>query len=285
MALTASGPKRSITMKYGRMFEKLIKLELQEQGFELASADVFDHVVKLDFVVRRFPHNLVHHSVGVQITVGEPNNKAKMSEFVSVHSGNYKDGVDRCLYMQVDSETDIEQGLSHLIGAIITQFQFDTVHRNSRILGVEIQKDLSYSFFSLNERVAQGVAGTTAPVVQPAPVTTAVKGTPVVQPAIAGLNIALRKSNTQVLTRLEGEVTGYNPIKQEGFIAAMDGNTYWFHFFAVSDDELRQELQALPAESSYAFTIAKKVELEPGVKQKSTDKYPPAKNVAIARYR
>jgi hypothetical protein len=86
----------------GKLFEKALIGELLQQGFLISRQDAaLDHDAKLDFVIHRFPGSIMHHQVGVQVTVGELNNVKKMQEFVAVHSGRYEKGVQRSVYMKL----------------------------------------------------------------------------------------------------------------------------------------------------------------------------------------
>jgi hypothetical protein len=82
----------------GTLFESALIGELIQQGFHIPRRDAaLDHDAKLDFVIHRFPGSIMHHQIGVQLTIGEQNNVKKMQEFLAVHSGSYQKGVQRSM--------------------------------------------------------------------------------------------------------------------------------------------------------------------------------------------
>jgi hypothetical protein len=265
----------------GKLFEKALIGELVQQGYSISRHDAaLDHDAKLDFVINRFPGNIMHHQVGVQVTIGEINNVKKMQEFVAIHSGRYRNGIQRSVYMQADENLDLDSG-GHVIGTAITQFQFDRRFASERVIGVEIGEDLSYALFSLSDRIASAakdqVAANLASVPTSKPTIAPITTSPLAasksdhSPAVAG---------TQKLA-LEGRVTYWIPDESGyGFILAQDNETYYLHANAVADHRLRDALNVITERSRYPLQEA--VEFEPGFKNKSTDSYKPAKNVRFA---
>jgi hypothetical protein len=271
----------------GTLFESALIGELIQQGFHIPRRDAaLDHDAKLDFVIHRFPGSIMHHQIGVQLTIGEQNNVKKMQEFLAVHSGSYQKGVQRSMYLQADEDLDLRAGGGHVIGAAITQFQFSRDMVSERVIGLEVEEDFSYKLFSIKERIAAEVerrtALTSAPAASappasaaPSPIAPIAKGT-----SLSSLR-AIAPVVSQLSMLLEGKLTYWIPEDSGyGYVLGQDNETYYLHFSSIADDRLRGILQSVQQRSRYP--IEDSLEFEPGTKTKSSDKYPPAKNVRIA---
>ncbi len=268
-----------MTKSTGKLFEKALIGELLQQGFLIPKQDAtLDHDAKLDFVIHRFPGSIMHHQVGVQITVGEPNNLKKMQEFYGVHSGRYEKGVQRSVYLQADKDLDLDGG-AYVIGSAITQFQFDRRFANERVIGIEVGEDLSYGLFSLKERISAIFNEQSSPVTAP---TVLVAGPQVLNGPSTSTSNLRPKINTKGASKatLEGNLTYWMPDDGYGFILAQDGETYYLHFNSVADDKLRAILNTVLHRTRYP--LKEILEFEPEAKRSPSDNYPPAKNVRLA---
>ncbi len=263
-------------MQYGKLFERALVGELLQQGFVIPrNTAELDYDAKLDFVITRFPGNLIHHSVGVQITVGEFNNVPKMQTFLSVHSGKYKEGVQRCLFIQADKDLDLAGGGAAVIGAALTQFQFSRDMAKTRLMGLDVSIDLSYEFFLIDERItefAKQKEEATHARMESVAMSTAIQPSPA--------HVKIDNANAAVRNILEGELTFWDPVGGFGYIAGQDNATYYLHVNSISSDQLRGLLQAVSEKTRYP--IKETVEFESGEKVKSTYSHKPAKNVRIA---
>jgi hypothetical protein len=271
----------------GMLFESALVGDLIQQGFHIPRRDAaLDHDAKLDFVIHRFPGSIMHHQIGVQLTIGEQNNVKKMQEFLAVHSGSYQKGVQRSMYLQADEDLDLRAGGGHVIGAAITQFQFSRDMVSERVIGLEVEEDFSYKLFSIKERIASEVARQTASVPAPAiPASRAPLIPGPVAPIAKGTRLSSLRGTTPVMPQLskllEGKLTYWIPEDSGyGYVLGQDNETYYLHFSSIADDRLRGILQSVQHRSRYP--IEESLEFEPGTKGKTSDKYPPAKNVRIA---
>lgn len=263
-------------MQYGKLFERALVGELLQQGFVIPrNTAELDYDAKLDFVITRFPGNLIHHSVGVQITVGEFNNVPKMQTFLSVHSGKYKEGVQRCLFIQADKDLDLAGGGASVIGAALTQFQFSRDMVKTRLMGLDVSIDLSYEFFLIDERITEF-----AKQKKEAAHAQAESATKPASGQLSPARVKTENSGTGFRNILEGEITFWDPVGGFGYIAGQDNATYYLHVNSVSSDQLRGLLQVVGEKTRYP--IKETVEFEPGEKVKSTYSHRPAKNVRIA---
>jgi hypothetical protein len=274
----------------GSLFERALVGDLVQQGFQIPRRDAaLDHDAKLDFVIHRFPGSIMHHQIGVQITIGEQNNVKKMQEFLAVHSGPYQKGVQRSIYIQVDEDLDLLGGGGHVIGAAITQFQFSRDLAAERVIGLEVEEDLSYKLFSIKERIASEVARNTAsasgntppqassPNVLTASRPAAAKSLP---PAFSH-GVAPLATLHHTNSVLEGQLTYWIPEEAGyGYVLGQDNETYYLHFNSIADDRLRSLLQGVQMRARYPLEQA--VEFQPGTKNRPADKYCPAKNVRLA---
>jgi hypothetical protein len=145
---------------------------------------------------------------------------------------------------------------------------------------VEVGEDLSYSLFSLPERISSTVTAQ-MPTVVPQVLSTKPSGTPT---AIAGSIISkppIASNGAFLSSALEGKITYWVPEEAGyGYLLAQDNQTYYLHFNAISDDRLRGILNSIPQRTRYP--LQESIEFEPGTKSRPSDNYPPAKNVRLA---
>jgi hypothetical protein len=173
-----------------------------------------------------------------------------------------------------------------VIGAAITQFQFSRDMVSERVIGLEVEEDFSYKLFSIKERIAAEVERRTAPASAPAASTPPASAVPSpIAPIAKGTSLSSLRAIAPVVSQLskllEGKLTYWIPEDSGyGYVLGQDNETYYLHFSSIADDRLRGILQSVQQRSRYP--IEDSLEFEPGTKTKSSDKYPPAKNVRIA---
>jgi cold shock CspA family protein len=275
----------------GSLFERALVGDLVQQGFQIPRRDAaLDHDAKLDFVIHRFPGSIMHHQIGVQVTIGEPNNVRKMQEFLAVHSGPYQKGIQRSIYMQIDEDLDLVGGGGHVIGAAITQFQFSRELVSERVIGLEVEEDLSYRLFSIKDRIASEAAKhngspmTAQSQSAAAPATPAIPAKAQVGKAVPTTAAASPSQTSPQLTQpgvLEGQLTYWIPEEAGyGYVQGQDGETYYLHFNSIADDRLRSLLLGVQMRARYP--LEQSLEFQAGSKNRQTDKYRPAKNVRLA---
>lgn len=273
----------------GSLFEKALVGDLVQQGFQIPRRDAaLDHDAKLDFVIHRFPGSIMHHQIGVQVTIGEPNNVKKMQEFLAVHSGPYQKGIQRSVYVQVDEDLDLVGGGGHVIGAAITQFQFSRDLVSERVIGLEVEEDLSYRLFSIKERIASEVAkhndSSVTPQSQSAttPTVLGMQAKPQVSRHSSPTTASAQASSHLTLPGVvEGQLTYWIPEEAGyGYIQGQDGETYYLHFNSIADDRLRSLLLGVRMRARYP--LEQPLEFQSGSKNRPTDKYRPAKNARLA---
>ena len=199
----------------GFLSENLIKAKLA-QSCDIKEDPVYDHRYKLDFIVDRFKDidKLVH--IGVQVTIN-PNDSAKQAEFL--RERKKRTLVDRSVYVKVHPEADIDHWGAELIYNAITAFAFQKDLREKDVIGVRINQDVTYEFF---EVAASAVASPSIGLGSPS------SAEPAGVPKVGQL--------------LRGRIYRYNKSRGYGFIESEEGKRWFFHFSAITDNDLRENI-------------------------------------------
>lgn len=288
------------TPRAGFAFEDRLIAYLNSQQYEVARDRTLDHDYKIDFVIRRFPNNPKFHSMGVQVTT-MTGNMQKLQEFVSVHTGEYK-VVDKAIYLEVDGALDFEKGVGHLISAALSDFQFNSARLSETIVGIKINRDMTYTLYdvaSMLANLAQGEMlgrasaatssnGTATRVPHSvSAASTMLMRTPV---AIVDLPDAAKEIETALLDstkpverpKLQGFINAYYRTRDHGFITSQTGDAFFFKLNGVADGLLRDKLLALPS-IDWAASVEGTIEFEVAGKTRPDARYPEAKVLRLVR--
>ena len=182
----------------GQLTEDLVIAKIQ-QKCDIKRDPKYDHVYKLDFIIDRFQQIDKLLPIGVQVTIN-PDDAHKQQVFLAER--NKRTLVDRSIYIRVDPGVDIDSYGAELIYQSIVAFAFQRDMQKLNVVGVKINQDVSYEFFTLGE----------APV--------------------------RRSTGAARATGLIGRILKYFPNNGFGFISGEAGD-FFFHISDVLDEHLK----------------------------------------------
>ena len=136
---------------HGINFEERLRTKLESLGCRIYHDQTYDHQYKLDFIVNGFRDvaRLPEH-IGLQITANR-DDAAKQLEFLQIQKRSFV--VPKAVYLEVDSEADVEQGAATLVYAALLTLVFSTAHQKRRIVGLRLSRGFSFEFFDLEENI------------------------------------------------------------------------------------------------------------------------------------
>jgi len=183
---------------HGMLSEHLIAAKI-EQKCDIKKDPTYDHVYKLDFIVDRFKSIAKLIPIGVQVTT-KSNDVLKMKRFFEVRKKKML--VDKSIYVEVHSDVDIDNWGSELIYNALVSFAFQKKLKETHILGVRINPDVTYDFFDIEEAIQN----------------------------------YLPESGI-----CSGKIVHYKPNQGWGFIKR-DNQQWFFHIHDVDDEKLKNEV-------------------------------------------
>ncbi|HZS05952.1 MAG TPA: hypothetical protein VFD58_14030 [Blastocatellia bacterium] len=136
----------------GLELEDRLKTILERIGCAITEDPDLDHAWKIDFVVTRFPQIPSIFAMGVQVTA-RPDDLPKMEEFLRIHQ--YNRIAEKVMYMEFDKYADLDKGGGFAALAAMLDYRLNTYWRNTPILGIRINNDLSITTFNLQERISE----------------------------------------------------------------------------------------------------------------------------------
>lgn len=270
------------TFRRGLDAEDRIVTKLEGFGCRVQRDPRLDHKHKLDFVITNYIDNPNFYSLGVQITT-KLDVVEKQEEFLRANHGSRVTA--KALYLELWDKIDLDDGGALAVLAVVLEFQFNRSYANVKIAAARIYEDLTYQFYDLNARVKQlrdrydeqqwkrelsggsftvrdkFSPGTPGPVAVPSP------SAPASAPA-PGASDELRSGTIDSYVRQGGH----------GIIQGEQETRYFFHISHVSDEVLRDRLNALTY-SSAPVHVDVSVDFVNAGFTKSGARYPEARNV------
>lgn len=267
-----------MNFKRGFDFEDRICTKLEGIGCRLQRDQKLDHKYKLDFKVISFPDNPGTYSLGVQLTTRRDDCE-KLQEFEAVQ--RVSNVAHKALYLEISDTLDLEDGGALAVLTVISSFQFDRRFQGSKVQGAVIYPDYSYEFFNVADRVntlresARQMNTDALGVDRPRPV-----------PASPLQIDQLRAKYAAApgAAALPGEVsatmTAYKRTEGYGFASSDDGEHYFVHINAVTDERLRDELSRVPY-SEVPYPVEIPLWFGDGGHTRPGAKYKAARNVRL----
>ena len=136
----------------GLEIEDWLKTILERAGCAITEDADLDHAWKIDFVVTRFPQIPSIFAMGIQVT-SRPDDLAKMEEFLRIHQ--YNRIAEKVMYLEFDNYADLDKGGGFAAMAAMMDYRLNTHWRNTPIIGIRINNDLTISTFNLQERISE----------------------------------------------------------------------------------------------------------------------------------
>ena len=240
------------TFRRGLDAEDRICTKLEGFGCRIQRDQRLDHKHKLDFVITNYIDNPNFYSLGVQITT-KLDTFDKQEEFLRANQSSRV--TTKALYLELSDKVDLDDGGALGVLAAILEFQFNRSYANIKIAAARIYDDLTYQFYDLMARVKQlrerveeqqwrlevttsqillrekSANGSAAPALS-------VVGSP-------GTPSAVHVTASQ-REHLPGTIDSYVRQGGHGIIQGEGDARYFFHISHVSDDALREQLNAIP---------------------------------------
>jgi hypothetical protein len=271
-----------MNFKLGFDFEDRICTKLDSIGCKLQRDQRLDHKYKLDFKVIAFPDNPGTYSLGVQLTT-KRDDYEKQQEFEA--SQRNTNVAQKALYLELNSNLDLEDGGALAVLNVIAGFQFDRRFSDVKVEGAVIHPDYTYEYFDLTQRSNQ--------IRENARLNMAEQNRPMPASPLQMEQLAARFGNgaapapvpapppVPAANEVSAMLTAYKRAEGFGFATANGGEVYFVHVNAVVDDRLREQLQYIPySETPYSVEIP--VAFVDGGLSKPGAKYKAARNI---RYR
>ena len=274
------------TFRRGLDAEDRICTKLEGFGCRIQRDPRLDHKHKLDFVITNYIDNPNFYSLGVQITT-KLDLLDKQEEFLRANQSSRV--TTKALYLELLDKIDLDDGGALAVLAAILEFQFNRSYANVKIAAARIYDDLTFQFYDLPARVKQlkerieeqqwrtEIASTSftprdkfGTAAAPAPPATPAAAVPMAFP-ISNV-VAFRGEG------LQGTIDSYVRQGGHGIIQAEGEDRYFFHISHVTDEALREQLNALP----YATTPTRlyvNVDFFNAGFTKPGARYPEARNV------
>ena len=268
-----------MNFKRGFDFEDRICTKLEGIGCRLQRDQKLDHKYKLDFKVISFPDNPGTYSLGVQVTT-KRDDVDKQTEFEAIQ--RVSSVAQKALYLELSDSLDLEDGGALAVLTVIAGFQFDRKFIDTKVLGAVIYPDYSFEFYNLAERTRSlrdnARQQSFDQQQRPAPATPLqidqlraryVNGGAAPMPATPG-----GPGDVSAI------LTAYKRSEGYGFATSDDGESYFVHVNAVTDDRLRDELSRVPY-SEIPYPVEIPLWFGDGGQTRPGAKYKAAKNVRL----
>jgi cold shock CspA family protein len=193
--------------RYGVNQEERLMTKLQSLGCRILKDNVYDHEYKIDFVINAFEGIARLVQIGVQLTL-DTDNLRKMSEFCKIQETHKI--VPKAVYVELDSNLDIERSGATLVYSALVYFAFSKQHATDTVIGLRIRSDGSLEFFDLKRKLME-----------------------------------LRRLTGQPEgALLQGAIKKYNAQRGYGFIQGEDPkDSYFFHISSIHDESLTRQLE------------------------------------------
>jgi len=267
-----------MNFKRGFDFEDRICTKLETIGCKLQRDQRLDHKYKLDFKVIAFPDNPGTYSLGVQVTTKRDDYEKQQEFEASQRNSNV---AQKALYLELNSNLDLEDGGALAVLNVIAGYQFDRRFSDVKVQGAMIHPDYTYEYFDLLQRanlIRENTRQTYAEQNRPMP------ASPLQVDQLAarfGNGTAAAAAPVIPMNEVQATLTAYKRAEGFGFAtAAGSGEVYFVHVNAVVDDRLREQLQYIPySEAPYSVEIP--VAFVDGGLSKPGAKYKAAKNIRL----
>lgn len=135
------------TTKNGKMVEESITAQLSDTCV-ISTDEVYDQKYKIDMVLNKFKGIDKFLNIGVQLTL-KVGDISKQREFLRERAR--KTLVDRCLYIEILPDVDIDAWGVSLIRSALMAFAFQKDLSTQEVLGVRILSGFRYEFFDIEE--------------------------------------------------------------------------------------------------------------------------------------
>ncbi len=242
------------TFRRGLDAEDRICTKLEGFGCRIQRDPRLDHKHKLDFVITNYIDNPNFYSLGVQLTT-KLDLVEKQEEFLRANHGSRVTA--KALYLELWDKIDLDDGGALAVLAVVLEFQFNRSYANVKIAAARIYEDLTYQFYDLPARVKQlrdryeeqqwkrelsgplNVREKFAPGA-PGPVA-------VISPAAPAPHSSAPGTSDELLC---GTIDSYVRQGGHGIIQGEQDTRFFFHISHVSDEVLREKLNALTYSSA-----------------------------------
>ncbi len=277
-----------MNFKRGFDFEDRICTKLESIGCKLQRDQRLDHKYKLDFKVIAFPDNPGTYSLGVQVTTKRDDYEKQQEFEASQRNSNV---AQKALYLELNSNLDLEDGGALAVLNVIAGYQFDRRFSDVKIEGAVIYPDYTYEYFDLGQRIItirENNRQAMAEMNRPTPASPLQMdqlaarygngAAPMpLQPLAAS---AVAAPPLPSVNEIQALLTAYKRAEGFGFATTGSGEVYFVHVNAVIDDRLREQLQYVPySEAPYSIEIP--VSFIDGGLSKPGAKYRAAKNIRL----
>jgi len=267
-----------MNFKRGFDFEDRICTKLEGIGCRLQRDQKLDHKYKLDFKVISFPDNPGTYSLGVQVTTRRDDFE-KQHDFDALHQ--VSSVAQKALYLELSETLDLEDGGALAVLTVISSFQFDRRFIDKKVQGAVIFPDYSFEFFSLAERTRTLRENARQQLLdqQQRPV-------PASPLQIDQLRAKYVNGTAPAAIVLNGQgdvsaiLTAYKRSEGYGFASSENGESYFVHINAVTDDRLRDELSRVPY-SEIPYPVEIPLWFGDGGQTRPGAKYKAARNVRL----
>ena len=293
------------TFRRGLDAEDRIVTKLEGFGCRIQRDPRLDHKHKLDFVITNYIDNPNFYSFGVQITT-KLDQLEKQEEFLRANQASRV--TTKALYLELSDKLDLEDGGALAVLSVILDFQFNRSYVNVRLSAARVYEDMTYQFYDLPARVKQlhermeeqqwkteiaasggGLAPATVRERPSGTVTTISSGAAPgfataagSAPAMSGAASPARVAVPSQAHDIAGTVESYVRQGGHGVIQGPGEDRYFFHISHVTDEELRDHLNALPYSTSPAHLELSAVFVNAGF-TKPGARFPEARNVRIRK--
>ena len=277
-----------MNFKRGFDFEDRICTKLESIGCKLQRDQRLDHKYKLDFKVIAFPDNPGTYSLDVQVTTKRDDYEKQQEFEASQRNSNV---AQKALYLELNSNLDLEDGGALAVLNVIAGYQFDRRFSDVKIEGAVIYPDYTSEYFDLGQRIItirENNRQAMAEMNRPTPASPLQMdqlaarygngAAPMpLQPLAAS---AVAAPPLPSVNEIQALLTAYKRAEGFGFATTGSGEVYFVHVNAVIDDRLREQLQYVPySEAPYSIEIP--VSFIDGGLSKPGAKYRAAKNIRL----
>lgn len=189
----------------GKDFEERLRTRLGT-WCDIAHDTNMDHQYKIDFTITRFRDTFFTNPIGIQVTLKDDDVR-KQSEFLRIHRPGKV--VPKSVFIEIAPQADLD-GAATVAYIALGNLTFSKQYqdRDSKVIGIRIDSDLSYEFFELEENTRNLRSAASSRRAMP-----------------------IEPRNT-----LAGEVNRYNVEKGYGFITCTNRDeNFYFHISEVGD--------------------------------------------------
>jgi|SRR5277367_4460905 len=259
------------TFRRGLDAEDRICTKLEGFGCRIQRDPRLDHKHKLDFVITNYIDNPNFYSLGVQVTT-KLDVIEKQEEFLKANQASRV--TTKSLYLELSDRIDLDDGGALAVLAVILEFQFNRTYANVKLAAARIYEDLTFQFYDLPARVKQ-LRERFEEEQWKAEVTSGHFSS---RDKFGDAAVASTGGAAARAEQLHGTIDSYVRQGGHGIIQGEGDNRYFFHISHVTDEELRDQLNALPLSTEPARLTVNVGFLSAGF-TKPGARYPEARNV------